>query len=313
MRDGTQVLANVLDDLSFRSSKATQLAALQHIHTILADVCVGQPAKPGPWSNQLHFFLSLQNDFETNIASRIISSGIVSASAALRAVEEIRAKGSSNRPASTVADVTALALSALQGMALIHPRSKAYMGRKLSIQTFLDLLTALRHASANPDDPDATVLPGVNTTDATLAASLSPLACSVIDTLLCLLVDSPAALRVFEECNGLEVIVRTLKKVTGQQVRMKCLEFLYFYLQDEEVLAITGAPTANIPLSSSKSSTPASASKTASTPAKPRVPQTPRRPRTNQTPAKDRPRATPLSRTVSGDSTFSNSDLASTR
>ncbi|KAG9074371.1 hypothetical protein FS749_014078 [Ceratobasidium sp. UAMH 11750] len=225
----------------------------------------------------------------------------------------MRAKGSSDRQVSTTTDITALALSVLQGMALIHPRSKAYMGRKLSIQTLLDLLTALRHASASPDDPDATVLAGVNTTDATLAASLSPLACSVIDTLLCLLVDSPAALRVFEECNGLEVIVRTLKKVTGQQVRMKCLEFLYFYLQDEEVLAITGAPIVNIPPSSSKPLTPASASKTTSTPAKPRVPQTPRRPRTNQTPAKDRPRAPPVSRTVSGDSTFSNSDLASSR
>ncbi|KAG8679742.1 hypothetical protein FRC08_016771, partial [Ceratobasidium sp. 394] len=297
MADGAQVLANVLDDLSFRSNKSTQLAALQHIHSVLADICVGKSVKPGPWSDQLALFLSLQNDFETNIASRILISGIVSASAALHAVEEIRAKGSSERQASTAADVTALALSVLQGMALIHPRSKAYMGRKLSIQTLLDLLTALRHASASPDDPDATVLAGVNTTDATLAASLSPLACSVIDTLLCLLVDSPAALRVFEECNGLEVIVRTLKKVTGQQVRMKCLEFLYFYLQDEEVLAITGAPIVNIPPSSSKPLTPASASKTTSTPAKPRVPQTPRRPRTNQTPAKDRPRAPPVSRT----------------
>ncbi|KAG9123922.1 hypothetical protein FRC07_013496 [Ceratobasidium sp. 392] len=279
MRDGAQVLANVLDDLSFRSSKATQLAALQHIHAILADVCVEQSTEPRPWSNQLPLFLSLQNDFETNIASRILSSGIVSASVALRAVDEIRVKGSSDRPASsTTVDVTSLALSALQGMALIHPRSKAYMGRKLSIQTLLDLLTALRHASTNPDDPDATVLSGVNTTDTTLAVSLSPLACSVIDTLLCLLVDSPSALRVFEECNGLDAIVRTLKKVTGQQVRMKCLEFLYFYLQDEEVLAITGTPIVNLASTSSKSSTPVSASKSTSTPVKPRVPQTPRRP-----------------------------------
>ncbi|KAG8772413.1 hypothetical protein FRC12_003087 [Ceratobasidium sp. 428] len=305
MRDGAQVLANLLDDLSFRSSRATQLVALQHIHAILADVCV-ESAEPRPWSNQLAFFLSLQNDFETNIVSRILSSGIVSASVALRVVDEIRVKGSSDRPTpSTTADVTALALSALQGMAFIHPRSKTYMGRKLSIQTLLDLLTALRHASTNPDDPDATMVSGANIPDATLTATLSPLACSVIDTLLCLLVDSPSALRVFEECNGLEAIVRTLKKVTGQQVRMKCLEFLYFYLQDEEVLAITGTPVVNLP--------PASASKSVSTPAKPRVPQTPRRPRTNQTPAKDRPRATPLSRTVSGDSTFSNSELCSTR
>ncbi|KAG9085763.1 hypothetical protein FS749_004112, partial [Ceratobasidium sp. UAMH 11750] len=66
MADGAQVLANVLDDLSFRSNKSTQLAALQHIHSVLADICVGQSVKPGPWSDQLPLFLSLQNDFETN-------------------------------------------------------------------------------------------------------------------------------------------------------------------------------------------------------------------------------------------------------
>ncbi|QRV72952.1 Cell division control protein 14, SIN component [Ceratobasidium sp. AG-Ba] len=298
MHDGAQVLANILDDLSSRSSKATQLAALEQLHAILADVCVGH-SPDRPWSNQLPLFLSLQNAFETNIVSRILSSGVVSTSAAQRAFDELRSKGSTS---STAADSIGLALSALQGMALIHPRSKAYMGRKLSIQTLLELLTALRHASTNPDDPDTTISSGANTpnTDASLAASLSPLACSVIDTLLCLLVDSPAALRIFEECNGLEVVVRTLKKVTGQHVRMKCLEFLYFYLQDEEVLAITGKPAVNLSPASKPSST--------STPSKPRVPQTPRRPRTNQTPAKEsRTRPTPLSRTVSGDSTFSNS------
>jgi hypothetical protein len=60
---------------------------------------------------------------------------------------------------------------------------------------------------------------GMDAPDVGLTASLSSLACSVIDTLLCLLVDSPKALRVFEECNGLEVIVRTLKKIIGQNVR----------------------------------------------------------------------------------------------
>lgn len=72
------------------------------------------------------------------VASRVLSSGIVSASAVLRAVDEIRANDPRARreggPISVVADVTALALSVLQGMALIHPRSKAFLGRKLGIQ-----------------------------------------------------------------------------------------------------------------------------------------------------------------------------------
>ncbi|KAG8715755.1 hypothetical protein FRC11_000384 [Ceratobasidium sp. 423] len=298
-------LVDVLDDLSFRSSRAAQLAALEHIHSLLADVCV-RPHDP----HQRPRFLQQQNDFETNTSS------------VTRIVDEIRAKASTS---STTADVTSLALSALQGMALTHARSKTYLGRRLGIQTLLDLLTALRHASVNPDDPDTTVMSGMDSPDSKLAVLLSPLACSVIDTLLCLLVDSPSALRIFEECNGLEVVVRTLKKVIGQNVRMKCLEFLYFYLQDEDVLAVTGESAANLPVGLSKpessppiaqptlkptrTSSKPSAAKTQgqSSLASSQALQTPRRPKTKQAPATEtRPRThVPMERTVSGDSTIS--------
>ncbi|CAE6482623.1 unnamed protein product [Rhizoctonia solani] len=119
-------LVDVLDDLSFRSSRAAQLAALEYIHGLLAAVCV----RPHD-SHQRPHFLQQQNDFETNIVSRILSSGILSASTVPRAVDEIRAKASTS---STVVDITSLALSALQGMALIHARSKTYLGRRLGIQ-----------------------------------------------------------------------------------------------------------------------------------------------------------------------------------
>ncbi|EUC62344.1 cell division control protein [Rhizoctonia solani AG-3 Rhs1AP] len=305
-------LVDVLDDLSFRSSRATQLAALEHIQSLLAVVCV-RPHDP----LQRPRFLQQQNDFETNIVSRIISSGILSASTVSRIVDETRAKASTSSP---VADITALALSALQGMALIHARSKTYLGRRLGIQTLLDLLTALRHASVNPDDPDTTVTSGIDSSDSKLAVLLSPLACSVIDTLLCLLVDSPLALRVFEECNGLEVIVRTLKKVIGQSVRMKCLEFLYFYLQDEDVLAVTGGPAINLPAGLAKlgsslaqptpkparTSKPSASKPQVSSPTSGHALQTPRRPKTKPAPTTEtRPRRLPLERTASGDSTHS--------
>ncbi|GAB1519925.1 hypothetical protein RhiTH_002996 [Rhizoctonia solani] len=309
-------LVDVLDDLSFRSSRAAQLTALEHIHSILADVCV-RTHDP----HQRPRFLQQQNDFETNIVSRILSSGVLSASSISRTIDEIRAKTNTS---SAVIDIISLALSALQGMALIHARSKTYLGRRLGIQTLLDLLTALRHASVNPDDPDTTITSGIDAADSKLAALLSPLACSVIDTLLCLLVDSPSALRIFEACNGLEVIVRTLKKVIGQNVRMKCLEFLYFYLQDEDVLAVTGAPAIDLPLGLSRlgfpsvsqptpkptrvSSKPSATKPLAQSPPAPtRVLQTPRRPKTKQTPVTEsRPRTqVPLERTVSGDSTLS--------
>jgi hypothetical protein len=91
----------------------------------------------------------------------------------------------------------------------------------------------------------------------------------VLDTLLCILVDSSPALRVFEESNGVQVVVKLLKRAgTPREVRlvsiwicatspsssciyrMKCLEFLYFYLIDEtlpwmqQVQPSPSAPTA---------------------------------------------------------------------
>ncbi|QRW16169.1 Cell division control protein 14, SIN component [Rhizoctonia solani] len=146
-------LVDVLDDL-FRSSRAAQLTALEHIHSILADVCV-RTHDP----HQRPRFLQQQNDFETNIVSRILSSGVLSASSISRTIDEIRAKTNTS---SAVIDIISLALSALQGMALIHARSKTYLGRRLGIQTLLDLLTALRHASVNPDDPDTTITSGID-------------------------------------------------------------------------------------------------------------------------------------------------------
>jgi hypothetical protein len=40
---------------------------------------------------------------------------------------------------------------------------------------------------------------------------LIPLSSTVLDTLLCVLVDSSFALRVFEECNGVQAVVKLLK------------------------------------------------------------------------------------------------------
>jgi hypothetical protein len=42
--------------------------------------------------------------------------------------------------------------------------------------------------------------------------STSNLASSVLDTLLCVLVDTPKTTRCFEEVGGLDVLVRTLKR-----------------------------------------------------------------------------------------------------
>jgi len=64
--------------------------------------------------------------------------------------------------------------------------------------------------------------------------SVVHLSSAVLDTLLCVLVDSSVALRVFEDVKGVQAVVKLLKRAgTPREVRMKCLEFLYFYLMDE--------------------------------------------------------------------------------
>jgi hypothetical protein len=52
------------------------------------------------------------------------------------------------------------------------------------------------------------------------AASASALPNAVLDTLLCILVDSSPSLRVFETCNGVQTVVKLLKRAhTPRDVR----------------------------------------------------------------------------------------------
>lgn len=120
-----------------------------------------------------------------------------------------------------------LALSVLQGIALNHPASKSYLGRKYSLEVrraalchsqsltenihkiLLDLLLASRHIPSITPPTSASTLPAP-----------APLSSTVIDTLLCVMVDSTAALRAFEEAGGLQVIVKILKRAgTPREVR----------------------------------------------------------------------------------------------
>ena len=89
----------------------------------------------------------------------------------------------------------------------------------------LDLLTACRHASL----PLPLTTTDTNTTDACMPArsqtqthnaSLTPLPSVVLDTLLCILVDAPTSLRAFEDCHGVQAVVKVLKTVgTAREVR----------------------------------------------------------------------------------------------
>jgi hypothetical protein len=104
--------------------------------------------------------------------------------------------------ADRAADASALAahltqaLALLQGLALAHPPSKALLGRPYAQGALLDLLLAARHAPA-PTLPAA-----------------------ALDTLLCVLVDAPPALRAFEDAGGVRATARILRRAgTPRELR----------------------------------------------------------------------------------------------
>lgn len=76
----------------------------------------------------------------------------------------------------------------------------------------LDLLLASRHLSSLiPLATTMTNTPSSMRGETPTYTTSIPLSSIVLDTLLCVLVDSSSALRVFEECNGVQAVVKILK------------------------------------------------------------------------------------------------------
>ena len=114
----------------------------------------------------------------------------------------------------------------------------------------MDLLIISRHLASPPLGSKQSAPSDEASTHGEEASTSSALPNAALDTLLCILVDSSQSLRVFEDCNGVQTVVKLLKRAqTPRDVRydpspddvftlnslrrMKCLEFLYFYLMDE--------------------------------------------------------------------------------
>ena len=85
----------------------------------------------------------------------------------------------------------------------------------------LDLLLVSRRLTSSPSGPSVPTSPKSGAFSAPVYKSEEiPLASVVLDTLLCVLVDSIPALRNFEELNGVQVVVKILKRSgTPREVR----------------------------------------------------------------------------------------------
>lgn len=98
-------------------------------------------------------------------------------------------------------------LTLLQGTLLLHPTSRTIFARQDPMNLLLDLLDA-----SNPSTVQAQALL----------------------VLVTALLDSPANTRCFESLEGLLTVTSLFKsRTTRQEVKMRTLEFLYFYLMPE--------------------------------------------------------------------------------
>jgi hypothetical protein len=98
-------------------------------------------------------------------------------------------------------------LDLLQGTLLLHPPSRTLFGRERNMLLLLDLL-----------DP----------------ASAPSILQATLHVLVVALLDHPHNTRVFEAAEGIDTVTSLFRaRTTGQDVRLKIIEFLYFYLMPE--------------------------------------------------------------------------------
>ncbi|TFK55385.1 hypothetical protein OE88DRAFT_1651673 [Heliocybe sulcata] len=223
------VLQNALDDLiSSRTSRERKDKSLAEIERLLASISLSGAAEV------LDAFLALQDAFECNIATRVL--GWISHNTyALHTYIADRTEDKSN----TLMSQLTQALGILQGVALVHKPSKLYLGRKYSLEVLVDLLSTTRRVTTpltSPERPKS-VCSVTSTSSDTPTMPTTPhalLQWTIFETLCCILVDAPPALRHFEEVDGLIVVSKLLRRTsTPKPVRMKIIEFVWIYLMDE--------------------------------------------------------------------------------
>ncbi|KAG2141659.1 cell division control protein 14, SIN component-domain-containing protein [Suillus cothurnatus] len=233
-------LQDALDDVaSTRSSFGRRNRALAVLEQQLALACVQSSN-----DDTLETYLDLQDAFESNVPSRLLAWIQCTTSQLEICASKISTKERDSEMNTTCFQLCQ-GLSIIQGVSLHHKSSKSSLGRRFSLEILIELLLASRHTpiidtSSGEDNSRPPEKP----------APFMHLTSAVLDTLLCVLVDSSPALRAFEEVNGVQAVVKILKRAgTPREVRMKCLEFLYFYLMDETPIHIQPDETHSLPSS----------------------------------------------------------------
>lgn len=107
-------------------------------------------------------------------------------------------------------------LDLIQGALLLHPPSRTLFAREIYMNLLLDLLDPIN-------------CPAIQST--------------TLLTLVTALLDNPANTRTFEELDGLLTVTSLFKqRATSREVKLKLVEFLYFYLMPETPINISSPP-----------------------------------------------------------------------
>lgn len=214
---------------------------LRQLEGLLAQLCLSRTAttaaerrrsmaldgapKPGPkdlasLSEDPAFreFFKLQEGFEWNgeIATTIsgeavgVRRGLTGVAVAIRLIsclERLLGKGSNGQNDLLLVST----LDLLRGVLLIHPPSRSLFAREIYMNLLLDLL-----------DPSS--CPAVQS--------------SAVLTLVTALLEQPSITRCFENLDGLLTVTSLFKnRGTSREVKLKLMEFLYFYLMPETPFA----------------------------------------------------------------------------
>ncbi|GKT60686.1 cell division control protein 14 [Colletotrichum tofieldiae] len=207
---------------------------LRQVEGLLAQICLSSPAKAkSPTASDeaprasggksltdlsddpaFREFFKLQEGFEWNVALRLINT-----------LDRLMGKGTDGQN-----DLLILSsLDLIQGVLLLHPPSKALFSREQNMNV------RARLASNSPPRLSQVLTSALQL----LLDLLEPVNCPAIQsatllTLVTALIDTPTNTRTFEALDGLLTVTSLFKsRSTAREVKLKLVEFLYFYLMPE--------------------------------------------------------------------------------
>lgn len=212
-RNNEETLFNALDQLadedalSKKDSSSTSHSLLS-LEKFLCMISLGSQSSSKPFAdiafpteNDMNFswYMSVQSGFQSNVATHLLTF----LRRSLAQLATTADKGEQRQIRTWICQ----ALNLLQGTLLLHPQSRSLFTRQFNMLFLLKLFDV--------DDEEIHL--------------------EAMQAIVAALVDRPANLRTFEDSRGLKSVSELfLRPQTSHKVKVKVLEFLYFYLIPEQ-------------------------------------------------------------------------------